>query len=68
MTRSMAEADPESTSQETEIERYLRSGDHDLCYSVWPGEDLFARARNGEAALRRALVARGPPAHAGREA
>jgi hypothetical protein len=42
---------------ETEIERYLLTGEHDLFYSAWPGNDFLTQARNGSAALREALVA-----------
>ncbi len=38
-----------------EIARYLRSGDHDLYFAAWPG-DLLARARQGSADLKGALV------------
>lgn len=42
---------------EKEIERYLRTGEHDnLYYSAWPGGGFFARAELGHAALRQALV------------
>ena len=44
-------------SPDEEVERYLRNGEHDDFFCAWPGEDLFARARYGHAALRGALIA-----------
>jgi hypothetical protein len=46
---------PESPEQH--VESYLRSGDHDAIFLGWPGNNLFARSRNGHAALSRALIA-----------
>ena len=43
-------------SPEKEVERYLRSGDYDTFYCAWPGQDLIARSRLGNSALRAALV------------
>jgi hypothetical protein len=42
---------------ESEIERYLRTGDHDPLFSDWPGQSLFARAEAGQSDLRSALIA-----------
>ena len=39
-----------------EIEVYLRSGQHDSAFRVWPGKDFLERAQSGNAALRRALI------------
>jgi len=44
------------TSPDQEIEHYLRSGEQDHMYAAWPGNDLFARAKHGRAALRGALI------------
>lgn len=44
-------------SREAETERYLQTGDHDLVFSAWPGGNLFERTRNGDDALRTALIA-----------
>ena len=41
---------------EREIKRYLRAGDHDPKFTVWPGNGFFARATEGNAALRKALI------------
>ena len=43
-------------SPKEEIAQYLSAGEHDGLYAAWPGESLIARARNGELALRRALI------------
>ena len=40
-----------------EIERYLRTGEHDSLFAAWPGDGLLGRARQGSADLRQALVA-----------
>lgn len=45
-----------STSPESEIERYLLTGEHDERYSGWPGDDFLARAKRGDASLREALL------------
>jgi hypothetical protein len=39
-----------------EIEDFLRSGQHDIAFRTWPGENFLVRAQFGNAALRRALV------------
>ena len=44
-------------SPNKEIERYLRTGEHDQYYSAWPGNSFLDRANHGDAALTRALVA-----------
>lgn len=41
----------------SEIRRYLRTGDHDDAFDVWPGRDRSARAQKGSSALRDALIA-----------
>ena len=43
-------------SPKDEIARYLSAGEHDGLYAAWSGESLIACARNGELALRRALI------------
>ena len=43
-------------SSKDEIAWYLSIGEHDGLYAAWPGESLIACARNGELALRRALI------------
>src|SRR5271165_373051 len=45
-----------STSPQNEIARFLGSGEHDGLYTAWPGESLLTRARNGDQALRQALI------------
>ena len=49
-----------------QIAAYLRSGEHDSSFAAWPGENFLARATNGNAALRDALLAtvRARTAHA----
>jgi hypothetical protein len=44
-------------SPEEQIKSYLRSGEHDCSFSGWPGESFLGRVVDGDAALRRALVA-----------
>jgi hypothetical protein len=44
-------------SPKDEIARYLTSGEHDGLYAVWSGDSFIARARNGNQALRQALIA-----------
>ena len=46
-----------TTSCEEQVDRYLRTGRHEHFYPAWPGSDFLARAQNGHAALRAALVA-----------
>ncbi len=48
---------PMPESPEQQVESYLRSGDHDPTFLSWPGRDFLACARNGHAALSRALIA-----------
>jgi hypothetical protein len=50
--------EPVSTvpSPQSEIERYLRSGDHDRLFKAWPGGSAMVRTTRGDADLRRALV------------
>ncbi len=40
-----------------EIERYLRTGDHDPLFAAWPGNHLLEKASAGSADLSSALVA-----------
>lgn len=54
--RAINRVTPVPESPEQAIERYLRSGDHDAKFLAWPGEGYMARARQGEAALRQALI------------
>jgi hypothetical protein len=44
-------------SPKQEIERYLRTGEHDDLFTAWPGCGLPARAHRAYAELRHALVA-----------
>lgn len=39
-----------------EIERYLRTGDHDFLHRAWPGDHLLERAQGADGELRRALI------------
>ena len=41
---------------EQAIERYLRSGDYDAGFHVWPGNNYLASAQYGDATLRKALI------------
>ena len=43
-------------STKSEIERYLRTGEHDAFHAGWPGRGLIERAKCGDAALRSALL------------
>jgi hypothetical protein len=43
--------------QKAAIEQYLCTGEHDALFRAWPGETFTARARQGDLALRAALVA-----------
>ena len=43
-------------TQAREVQRYLQSGDYDMTFEAWPGSGVFARATNGDAALRKALI------------
>ena len=43
-------------SPKQEIERYLRTGEHDELFTAWPGCGLPARADRAYADLRHALV------------
>ena len=38
------------------IERFLRTGEHDAHFGVWPGDNFLACAQHGDAALRGALI------------
>jgi hypothetical protein len=44
-------------SPQDEIVRYLSTGEHDGLFTSWPGDSFLARARNGDQALREALIA-----------
>lgn len=44
-------------SEQQEIDRYLRTGEHDEMSGNWPGANFLARAEYADAALRGALVA-----------
>jgi hypothetical protein len=44
------------SSPQSEIERYLRSGDHDFLFNAWPGSNVLERIKRGDADLRRALL------------
>ncbi len=48
--------DAEVSTREA-IERYLRSGDHDHDHPLWPGQNVFDKAKNGHDGLLQALVA-----------
>jgi hypothetical protein len=43
-------------SQKAQIERYLRTGEHDALFCAWTGESFTARIREGDLALRSALI------------
>ena len=43
-------------STESEIERFLLTGEHDWKFLAWSGEGYSARAKLGDAALRQALI------------
>jgi hypothetical protein len=42
--------------QKAAIERYLCTGEHDSLFRAWPGETFTARVRQGDLALRGALI------------
>jgi len=42
--------------QRTELDRFLTSGNHDNLFKVWTGDTFVGRARNGDTALRSALI------------
>lgn len=43
--------------QQTEIDRFLSSGNHDdILFRIWPGDSVVERCINGDAVLRSALV------------
>jgi hypothetical protein len=46
-----------TSSIQEEIERFLRTGEHDLLFSAWPGNNLLACAERGDSDLREALIA-----------
>jgi hypothetical protein len=43
--------------QKAAIEQYLCTGEHDALFRAWAGETFTARARQGDLALRAALIA-----------
>jgi len=43
--------------QQTEVDRYPRTGEHDELSPNWPGANFLARAQYADAAVREALVA-----------
>lgn len=43
--------------QQDEVDRYLRTGEHDAMSPHWPGANFLARAQYADAATRQALVA-----------
>ena len=45
------------SSQQDEIERYLRTGESDFLHAAWPGDSFITRGHNGNQALRNALIA-----------
>jgi hypothetical protein len=47
---------PMLISRNDQVERYLRTGEHDALFCAWPRKNLFARARQGDVALRGALI------------
>jgi hypothetical protein len=40
-----------------EIARYLQTGESDVLHLAWPGDSIIARGRNGNQAMRNALIA-----------
>jgi hypothetical protein len=40
-----------------EIARYLRTGESDMLHLAWPGDSIITRGRNGNRAIRNALIA-----------
>jgi hypothetical protein len=44
-------------SLQDEITRYLRNGQIDMLHQAWPGDSIIARGRNGNEAIRNALIA-----------
>lgn len=45
------------SSQQAEVDRYLRTGEHNGLSPNWPGASFLARAQYADAAVREALVA-----------
>ena len=45
-----------NTLQQTEIERFLFTGDYDNHFEIWPGGTFVDQAKNGSTALRNALI------------
>jgi hypothetical protein len=44
-------------TQDAAVQHYLTTGEYDPSHHAWPGGNLFAAARAGDAALRSALIA-----------
>jgi hypothetical protein len=57
MSRKMARRRGAGITVESEIARYLRTGDSDLLGLAWPGNSVFERVQLQDAALHAALVA-----------
>jgi hypothetical protein len=47
---------PMNSSQQAEIDRFLSSGEYDNHYEIWSGNTFFVQAKNGDNALRSALM------------
>ena len=45
-----------NTLQQTEIDRFLFTGDYDNHFDIWPGGTFVDQAKNGSTALRNALI------------
>ncbi len=45
-----------NTLQQTEIDRFLFTGDYDNHFEIWPGGTFVDQAKNGSTALRNALL------------
>ena len=46
-----------SAVMQDQVEHFLRTGQHDLMFPGWPGNDIIDRMKRGDAVLREALVA-----------
>ncbi len=42
---------------QSEIDEFLSTGEYDLCFLNWPGDNVLAKMRNGTRAMQDALVA-----------
>jgi hypothetical protein len=46
-----------NSQQQAEVDRFLASGNHDdILFQIWPGDSVIGRTKNGDAALRSALI------------